>query len=69
MFNGKKSASDAPPVPIAMLGLDIYSLFTSADEVSFKLALLELALSKLALLHWLFCALLQRAEHCAKGSM
>eukprot|EP00953_Heterococcus_sp_UTEX-ZZ885_P012152 6981-Heterococcus_DN1.PRE.2 len=32
-FNGKKKPSDTPPVPIAMLGLDIYSLFTSADEV------------------------------------
>jgi Erythromycin esterase len=35
-FNGKTKSSDTPPVPIAMLGLDIYSLFTSADEVSFE---------------------------------
>jgi erythromycin esterase-like protein len=33
-FNGRKKSSDTPSVPIAMLGLDIYSLFTSADEVS-----------------------------------
>jgi erythromycin esterase-like protein len=50
-FNGKKKSSDTPPVPTAMLGLDIYSLFTSADEVSLRTGSFETEPIALAIIH------------------